>query len=216
MNFLEQLQQQYGPQVAQQLSSRFGLNPEQAEAVLPRMAPFVLGGVQAQMQHDTDEENAQRVLQSHADESGLDDVDGYFERSAQTEADPEEKLNGLFGHHAPQAKEAMAKQLGVSPDLIAKILPVIAPLILGAVMNKMKNPGSAGGPGNSGGGGGMDILGSILGQAGGSRGGAGGDLLSTILGQVMSGGGGAGATGGLAQKAGCLSAILGGLLKGKR
>jgi hypothetical protein len=91
----------------------------------------------------------------------------------------------------------MAKQLGVSPDMLGKILPVLAPLILGAIT---KNTRGVGRDPNSGGGIG-DILGSVLGGAGG------GDILGSVL-------GGAGAGGGAQQKAGCLSAILGGLLGG--
>lgn len=216
MNFIEQLQATHGEQIAQQLTSRFGLDPAKAAQVLPRMAPFVLGGVQTQMQHEQDEASVQQVLDTHADESALDDVGGHFERAGQAvSGSAQDTLGGLFGHQAPQAQTAMAQQLGVSPDMIAKILPVIAPLILGAVMNRMKSGGgasaSSGQAGSAAGGGPMDILGGILGQQGG---GAGGNILGSVLGSVLGGSGAAG--GGLAQKAGCLSALLGGLAGGKK
>lgn len=213
MNFLEQLQNAHGDQVAQQLTSRFGLDPAKAAQVLPRMAPFVLGGVQAKMRSEMDEETAETVLHEHGDDSALDDLDSHFGRAQQNQAaTTKDMLGGLFGQQAPQAQAAMAKQLGVSPDMIAKILPVIAPLILGAVMNKMK--GGRGLPNTGatapGGGGTMDILGTILGQQGG---GSGGNILGSVLGSVLGGGG---QRGGLAQKAGCLTSILGGLLRGRK
>ncbi len=213
MNFLEELQAKYGPQVASQITSRFGLDPQQAADILPRMAPFVLGGVQAQMQHPEDHHSAQRVLESHADESSLDDLDGHFERSAQQTAGSNDSLSGLFGHHAPEAQAAMANQLGLSSDTIAKLLPVLAPIILGAVMGKMKGNASEGQQPQAGGGGGaMDILGSILGQQGG-----GSNILGSILGSVLGGSGGTSAGGGgLASKAGCITSILGMLLKSKK
>lgn len=213
MNFLEQLQSTHGDQVAQQLTSRFGLDPAKAAQVLPRMAPFVLGGVQAKMKDEMDEESADAVLGQHGNEDALEDLHGHFERSHQNQAsNPKDVLGGLFGQQAPQAQTAMAQQLGVSPDMISKILPVIAPLILGAVMNKMKSGRGLPNTGATapGGGGTMDILGTILGQQGG---GSGGNILGSVLGSVM-GGGGQG--GGLAQKAGCLSSILGGLLGGRK
>ena len=220
MDFLEQLKQQYGPQVAQQLSSRYGIDPEKAADILPRMAPFVLGGVQSQMQHGEDVESAHRVLNDHADESSLEDVDAHFERAHQAEVASNDTLAGLFGNKAPAAQAAMANQLGISSDMIAKLLPVLAPIILGAVMNKMKSGAAqeneqASGSGS--GSGGMDILGSILGQVGGGSGTSGGGI-GDILGSVLGGGGASAGSGGgdLSQKAGCLSAILGGLLKGKR
>jgi hypothetical protein len=219
MDFLEQLKQQYGPQVAQQLSSRYGIDPEKAADILPRMAPFVLGGVQSQMQHGEDVDSAHRVLNDHADESSLEDVDAHFERAHQAEVASNDTLAGLFGKNAPAAQAAMANQLGVSGDMIAKLLPVLAPLILGAVMNKMKSGASQENDqarSSGGGGGGMDILGSILGQVGGGSGSSGGGI-GDILGSVLGGGGAsAGGGGDLSKKAGCLSAILGGLLKGKR
>lgn len=212
MDFLKQLQDQYGSQVAQQLSSRFGIDPEKAEGLLPRMAPFVLGGVQSQMKDPTDAESAKQILETHADESALDDMDGHFER-AQQGGSSQDTLSGLFGNQAPAAQQAMANQLGVSSDMIAKILPVLAPIILGAVMSKVKGAGAqdASDPNapQTGAGGGMDILGSILSQGGGNGG------LAGILGSVMGGATG-GTGGGLSQKAGCIAAILGGLLKGKR
>jgi hypothetical protein len=216
MDFLEQLKQQYGPQVAQQLSSRYGIDPEKAADILPRMAPFVLGGVQSQMQHGEDVDSAHRVLNDHADESSLEDVDAHFERAHQAEVASNDTLAGLFGNKAPAAQAAMANQLGVSGDMIAKLLPVLAPIILGAVMNKMKSGAAQENDQSPSGGGGMDILGSILGQVGGGSGSSGGGI-GDILGSVLGGGGAsAGGGGDLSQKAGCLSAILGGLLKGKR
>jgi hypothetical protein len=214
MNFLEELQAKYGPQVASQLASRFGIDPEKAADILPRMAPFVLGGVQAQMQHPEDHASANSVLESHADETALDDVDGHFERVAQQTAVSNDTLSGLFGNNAPAAQQAMANQLGVSGDTIAKILPVLAPMILGAVMSKMKGgqgqaPQAQGGGG--GGGGAMDILGSILGQQGG-----GGNILGSVLGSVLGGGNSGPGGGGLASKAGCITSILGMLLKAKK
>ncbi len=209
MNFLEELQAKYGQQVAQQVTAKFGLDPAQAADILPRMAPYVLGGVQSQMAHPEDHQSAQRVLESQADESALEDVEGHFDR---TSAQSNDSLAGLFGDHAPAAHEAMAHQLGVSKDMIGKLLPVLAPLILGQVMSKMKSGGRSSSAG--GGGGAMEVLGAILGQQGG-----GSNILGSVLGSVLGGGGntsGGGNTGGgLANKAGCISMILGRLLGGK-
>jgi hypothetical protein len=212
MNFLEELQAKYGPQVAAQVASRFGIDPEKAADILPRMAPFVLGGIQAQMQHPEDHASAQGVLESHADESSLDDVDGHFERAAQQTAVSNDTLSGLFGNNAPAAQQAMANQLGVSGDTIAKLLPILAPIILGSVMSKMKGgQGQGQQPQGGAGGGGMDILGAILGQQGG-----GSNILSSVLGSVLGGGNSNSGGGGLASKAGCITSILGMLLKAKK
>lgn len=213
MNFIEQLQSQVGPQVAQQLTNRFGIDPEKAQDILPKMAPFVLGGLHSQMQGPDDADSAGAVLNNHGDENAYDDVDGHFDRADQQEQDPQSVLGGLFGQHSTAASTTMANQLGISTDMLAKILPVIAPIILGAVMKKVKGASQeapdADGPQRDGG---MDILSSILGQSGASGG------LGSILGSVLGGAGGSGAAGqggGLANKAGCLSMVLG-MLGGKK
>lgn len=210
MNFLEQLNQQYGPQVSQQLSSRFGLDPSQTDGILGKVAPYVLGGLQSQAAHPQDMEGMQRVLETHGDESALDDIEGHFGRTESSGGpDLGGLLSGLLGGSQGQgSQQALANQLGISSGMLAKILPMLIPLILGAVTQKVRTGGQQSGAGN-GGGGGMDVLGAILGQASGRSGGGG--VLGDLAGAVLTGGQG----GGMANKAGCLSSLLGGLLRRK-
>ena len=103
----------------------------------------------------------------------------------------------------------MANQLGISGAAASKLIPMLAPIIIGMLMKKGGGAaeGQAGAGGASGGLGGMAAIldrngdGSILDDLSGliSKGGV-GDLLAT----------------GGANKSGCLGAILGGLLGGKK
>jgi hypothetical protein len=197
MNIMDILGGQLGDQVGEQLQTRFGIPAEKAKEILPKMAPFVLKGVQDKvLSSNGDLSAAHKVLEDHGDEDAVDDVAGHFDRVEQSGGGLTDALGGLLGGGGGQ--QAMASQLGVSSDMLGKMLPVLAPLILGAVTKNTagvgKNPQSGGGLGA--------ILGSVLG------GGAGSGILGQVAGQVLSGGG--------ANKAGCLSAILGGLLGGKK
>jgi hypothetical protein len=198
MDLLSLLKSEYGDKVSTQLQDRFGMDPQQAQDILPRMAPMVLGGLKTKMQSPTDENSLRDALNTYGDESAVEDVEGHFQKASTEGAALPSGLSDLLGGSDPGQQQVMAKQLGVSPDMLGKLLPVLAPLILGAVT---KNTRGVGRDPNSGVGGIGDILGSVLGGGGGAN----------ILGSVLGGGGGA-----AQQKSGCLSAILGGLMGGKR
>jgi hypothetical protein len=224
MNFLDELNSQYGSQVSSHLSSQFGLDPSQTEGILAKAAPFLLGGLRGQMEQGADESALRGVIESHADEGGLNDLGGYFSRAAEGggggAGGPD--ISGLLGGNQSHAAQALGNQLGISPDLMAKILPLLLPLILGAVLQKSRSGGGGGGGGmpQGGGGGGDGGLGSILGGVlGGGSGGGGGGGMGDVLGAVLGGAGGggpaAGGRGPASQSSGCLSALLGGLLRRK-
>jgi hypothetical protein len=82
MDLLCLLKSEYGEKVSTQLQDRFGMDPQQAQDILPRMAPLVLGGIKNKMQSPTDEAAVHDVLNQYGDESVLDDVDGHFEKTA--------------------------------------------------------------------------------------------------------------------------------------
>ena len=104
----------------------------------------------------------------------------------------------------------MAQRLGISPGTAIKIIPMLAPIIIGMLRRKSGGASSPGtGAGTGTGGGGLGGLGSILDRDGD------GQILDD-LGSILLGGGSQGGGMGGAGRSGCLSAILGGLLKGRR
>jgi hypothetical protein len=100
-------------------------------------------------------------------------------------------LGNLFGSKDTSRAVAQhaAQQSGVSPDLLKKMLPIVAMLAAGYFAKQAHGPGGQGGAigggglgGALGGAGGMGgILGSLLGGGGGGMGGAGGNVLGSIL-----------------------------------
>jgi hypothetical protein len=89
-------------------------------------------------------------------------------------------------------------------DLIKRLLPILAPIVLAYIGKQFaqKNAAPAGEAQASGGGGLGDLLGGILGGAGG---GGGNNPLGSILGSVLGG-----------KQGGAIGDILGGLLGGKK
>ncbi len=197
MNIMDILGGQLGDQVGEQLQNRFGIPADKAKEILPKMAPFVLKGVQDKVASANGNlEDAHALLNEVGDEDAVEDVAGHFDRVEQQGGGLSDAMGKLLG--GAQQQEVMASSLGMDGGTLAKLLPVLAPLIMGAVT---KNTSGAGRNPSSG----VD-LGSILGSVLG--GGGGGNILGQVAGQVLGGGG--------ASKAGCLSSILGGLLGGKR
>ena len=91
-------------------------------------------------------------------------------------------LGQIFGNKDNSRAVAAdaAQKSGVSPDLLKKMLPIVAMLVAGYLAKQQGGAGDAATGGTQGPGGG--ILGQILGGAGGGAGGLGGGVLGSILG----------------------------------
>ncbi|HEX2749948.1 MAG TPA: DUF937 domain-containing protein [Verrucomicrobiales bacterium] len=191
MNILDDLQNEHGSDIRQHLVNQLGLSDQQAASVLPKVGPLILGALKQRM----DSHGEEHVL-GHAQQLGatdFSDIGTILNGGAQSnDAD----LGGLLNGKGTQATEMMANHLGISPGTAAKIIPMLAPLIIGMLMKRSGaatgNPGAAGG--STGG------LGSILDRDGD------GHILDDLGGLFTAGVSGA-------TRSGCLSSLLGGILK---
>jgi hypothetical protein len=195
MNFLDDLRTEHGDDIQRQLVSQLGLNPQQAASILPKVGPLILGALKQQKDTFGEEHIQGQVEQFGADD--FSDIGSVLNNGAQN-GDPE--LGGLLGGKGQQASQMMANQLGISPGTAMKIIPMLAPLIIGMLKKR-----SAGGTSGDNPGGGLGGLGSILDRNGDGS-------IMDDLGALFGGGTGPGGRG----KSGCLGALLGGLLKGRR
>lgn len=229
MSFLDDLYREHGRTVQNHVSTELGIDEEKAATVLPQVAPVILAGLKRRME-EQGAENMETELSEAAAGADVDDIQSLLRQGMPQEGEADPDLGGLLGGKGQEASGMLANQLGISPGAAAKLLPMLAPLIIGMLAKKGQSAGGGGAGGIAGildrngdgsilddlgriiggGSGAAGVLGSVLG-GGGSKGGA-----ADVLGSVLGGGGASGGNGGLASKAGCLSAILGGLLKGKR
>ena len=128
------------------------------------------------------------------------------------EADGSKAISKIFGgNDTGQVAAALSGGGAGNGDLIRKLLPILAPIVLAYIGKQLTGgsaPASPAEPQPQASGGGIgDILGSILsGAAGGGGGGGNDNPLGSILGSVLGGG----------QGGGGLGDILGGLLGGKK
>lgn len=186
-------------QVAQQL----GVDRGQAEQATRTALPALLGGLAANAQDPAGEASLGQALSQH--DPGLLGSD----LSAVDTNDGQKIVQNIFGGQTDGVVSQLGRVQGAgSSQLISKLLPILAPIVMAYLARKLQGGGGQGLPGGAGqsmGGGG---LGDVLGQ------GAGGGGLGDILGQVLGGAQQGGQQGGQAGAGNVLGDVLGGLLGG--
>jgi hypothetical protein len=193
------------------IASKVGADQGEVDKAIKTLVPALVGGLAQNVQStDIDSSKLESAVQQQG-ASGL--LDGGVDVDQVDEKEGDNLVAHLFGgNDSNDVASALAGQGAGSGDLIKKLLPILAPIVL-AYIGKQLTKGSAQAQqpqAQSAGGGGLgDILGSILGGAGGGGGGAGGgggnNPLGSILGSVIGGGQG-----------NAIGEILGGLLAGKK
>ena len=185
----------------QQIASTLGVDEGEVNSAIKTLIPVMVGGLQQNAQDPDAATNIASAANTHA-ASGL--LDGGVSVEQVDEADGSKAISKIFGgNDSGQVASALAGGGAGNSDLIKRLLPMLAPIVL-AYIGKQLSGGQAQPQAQSGGGGGLgDVLGSILGGA--TGGGGGNNPLGSILGSVLGG-----------SQGGPLGDILGGLLGGKK
>lgn len=191
MGFLDDLYQEHGPSVQQRVSTELGIPPDKAARVLPTVAPIILAGLKREM-----------------DKSGPAGVESRIQDMNHNGIPDDEEVGGLLGGKGKEASVLMANQLGISGGAAAKLIPMLAPIIIGMLMKKGGAAGGAAAAGKAGGG--LGGMAAILDRNGD------GSILDDLAGLVAKGGVGDLLKGGAAGKSGCLGTILGMMMGGKK
>jgi hypothetical protein len=195
MNLNDIMQSAQGGQGIDNLATRFGLTPEQAQAAVQAIIPAFSQGLQRMGQ----DPNALGGVLTHI-VSGVHQ--GSFTDPSQAAAAGGAGgavLGQIFG--SPQVSASISQQVssvsGVSPQIIQQMLPIVASMLMGGLLHSMNSQGLGGvlgqlanaatAPGGLG-----SVLTGAAGQAEGGGGGGGlGGLISGVLGSLLGGGQGA-------------------------
>lgn len=179
---MTELQDILGQIPVDQIASMLGTDRQTAQAAVEAAVPTLLAGLHNNAQAPEGAASLESALGQHRD--GL--VDGGVDAAQVDTADGEKIVNHVFGGQQDQVANQLAgtAQLGgMGGDLVRKLLPLLAPIVMSYLANKV-----LGGRGQAGGGtgaGGIDlggILGGILGGGAGAAGGGLGDILGGMLG----------------------------------
>ncbi len=186
-----------------EIAAKLGVDEATATRAVKQALPTLLGGLKANADDPAGEASITEALQQHDPQL----VEGGVNLAEVDEADGEKIVNHVFGDNKQQVVQTLGGlPKGGGSALQAKLLPILAPIVLSYLAKQF---GAKQGKGGGLGGVLADALG---GAAGGSTGGAGG-AIGDILGGVL--GGGKGTSKG--PDIGDIGRILGGLLgKGRR
>ncbi len=191
------------------IASKIGADQGEVNNAIKTLVPALVGGLAENVQSNEIDSSKLESAVAEQGASGL--LDGGVNVDQVDEKQGDNLVASLFGGNDSNAvASALAGTGAGGGDLIKRLLPILAPIVLAYIGKQFANRGAA--PAGAGaqaqaapaGGGGLgDILGSILGGAGGA--GGGNNPLGSILGSVMGGGGN-----------NAIGDILGGLLGGKK
>lgn len=184
------------------IANKLGADQTQVSQAIQTLVPTLLGTLQENVQADDIDSSE---LESTVVAEGQSDLLTGGVNVDQLDVNQGSQLvASLFGgNDTNQVASALAGAGAGSGDLIKRLLPMLAPIVLAYVGKQFAQKQGAGAAAQASPGGGMaDVLGSILGGAAGG-GGAANNPLGSILGSVLGGGQG-----------GAIGNILGGLLRG--
>ena len=188
------------------IANKLGADQTQVSAAIQTLVPTLLGTLQENVQ--ADDIDSTQLESAVVAEGESDLLTGGVNVDQLDENQGSQLVASLFGgNDTNQVASALSGAGAGSGDLIKRLLPMLAPIVLAYVgkqfAQKQAGGAAAGGAQAAPGGGIGDVLGSILGGAAGGGGGA-NNPLGSILGSVLGGGQG-----------GAIGNILGGLLRGK-
>jgi hypothetical protein len=169
-----------------QIARQVGGSPDQVRAAMRLLTPAVSRGIQRQASSHEGLGALLEMLQSGGHQQHLGNPADYGQASTINAGN--DVLGQIFGSKdvSRQVAGRISEQSGLGPDLLKKLLPIVASIVMGSLAKNAMG-GSQSQPGGQGGVG--DILGSILGgqqavpggMGGGGLGGL-GDVLGSVLG----------------------------------
>ena len=143
MNILDAILNAQDGAAVQQLGSQVGLAPDQATAALSALMPALAGGFQRNLQSQGGLESLMAALSSGHHGQYIDNPTSLADPSAVTDG------NGILGHllGSKDASRAVASraaaQTGLSADVLKRMLPLAATLMMGAFSKQSGNASSA-------------------------------------------------------------------------
>lgn len=153
MNILDDILNAQGGAAVQQLGSQVGLAPDQTTAALSALMPALAGGFQRNIQSQGGLESLMAALSSGQHGQYIDNPGTLADQAAINDG------NGILGHllgskdASREVASRAAAQTGLSPDVLKRLLPLAATLMMGAFSKQSSGAGAMpAGLGGSGGG----------------------------------------------------------------
>jgi hypothetical protein len=173
-----------------QLASRVGAQPGEVEDAVRAALPALLGGLEANAADPAGAASLTEALGQH--DSAL--VEGGVDLDEVDEGDGQKIAHHIFGDNEEQVVSQLGGLGSASSGLIAKLIPLLAPIVLAWLTQQVTGSGRAQQQQGGSGGGLQDILGQVLGGAtrddrsGGPGGMSADSIITDVLGGLLGGG----------------------------
>lgn len=167
-----------------QIASQLGVDPREAQRAVQEGGATILSGLKANAQTPEGAAAIEKALGAHGSEiSG-----GTVDLNSLDTADGQKILGHIFGGQ----EQAVAQRLTDEPKTagidFGKLLPILAPIVLGLIANSRKGSASGADAPAQGGGGIEDLIGGLLGGAAGGGGASPGGIdIGGLLGGLLGG-----------------------------
>lgn len=183
-NFIDEFMKNYGPELSKQMATTFKVDKSTAKKLIPELTPLILGGLKKQKDEQGGADRVNHILNKYGDQAALNNIKDLVVSKSRDKS-PDARLGGLLGESGPEAARVLAKKFNIDASIIQKMIPVLSPLILGALI-RQRDSSKSGLAGitsllDSGSNAGIlnDVAGFLLKQGGGSKAQA-PDLMKTL------------------------------------
>ncbi|MEO8446942.1 MAG: DUF937 domain-containing protein [bacterium] len=137
-DFISDLMGKFGGGVSEKIGSTLGIDPNIINQAIPIIAPMILGGLKNQSSNNGGQERVDHILNKYGDPGVLDNVDGHVDQMA-VQDNYDSNLGGLLGNSGSQITDVLTKNFNLDSGTAAKIIPMIAPLIMGYLTKRRDN-----------------------------------------------------------------------------
>lgn len=134
-NFVDEFMKNYGPELSKQMSSTFKVDQKTVKVLIPEITPLILSGLKKQKDEQGGAERVDHILNKYGDQNALNNIKDLINLKVNDKS-TDATLGGLLGKGGPEAVKVLAKKFNIDASVIQKMIIVLSPLILGALVNK--------------------------------------------------------------------------------
>lgn len=130
-SILEMLQNRLTGEEAERLGERVGIDSSTAQKAVQAALPAIVAALAGNSRRPEGAASLARALEEDHDGSILDDLSGFLTRGDTTDGNG--ILSHALGQRRPAVEAEIAKSSGLDMSTIASLLPILAPIVMGAL-----------------------------------------------------------------------------------
>lgn len=139
MNMLDVLLQTLGGDAPSQIGSQIGTDEATTQQAIQVALPLIIAALAQNASSPQGADSLHQALASDHDGSLLDNVPGYLDHP--DTADGQAIIGHVFGDQETAVVNQFSAQTGLDADLLMKLLPILAPIVLAQLGKQQRDDG---------------------------------------------------------------------------